>query len=488
MIGNRLGPSRVARCMVGPFACLGTALAGLFAGALLVGCPAPGPPAGEPEPTPAPAEASEAVPAVECPAAPIDVAVAPGTRSEHRDVEHWLAKLAPGQADEVLVPSEAIPGWNLRFSEVEGAWRDPFDTALAEPAVLARTLDERMSQMKARVDAGELVEGQPGSFDSALAVVATATPVDEARVVVAEASLWCAPLDTGLYKQPVDLAFDRNRCASLHPGEPVRLLRRSADEQWVYAHSGHTTGWLRSPVLTPPLPAEHLRALYSFSSTGGPHLVPLDDDLTSEGGTRLRLGTKVPVVGRDGDLRRVLVPTAEGLVEESVRLDARVHEGPLPFTRKNLWTLALAEQDTPYGWGDTGGHRDCSRLVRDAMASFGWQLGRHSAVQGQLGTRRVDVSTMSEAGKLATLRREAERGLVLLYMPGHVMLYLGEENGQHYAVSAVAEYLVPCPGGPDTVYRIARVAVTTLELGRGSERTAYVERLATLVVFGPDPG
>ncbi len=47
---------------------------------------------------------------------------------------------------------------------------------------------------------------------------------------------------------------------------------------------------------------------------------------------------------------------------------------------------------------------------------------------------------------------------------------------------------MPCAGGPDTVHRIARVAVTTLELGRGSERTAYVERLATLVVFGPGEG
>lgn len=464
--------------MLGPSARVGATLAGLLAAAWLSACPAPGPIAEEP----APAPPSEPAPAAACPTAPIEVAVAPGTRPEQRDVEHWLAKLAPGEADEVLVPAEAIPGWNARFSAVEGAYRDPFDPALADPTELVRSIGERMVLMKERVDLGELVEGEPGSFAAALARVEAATPVDEARVVVEEASLWCAPLDTGLYKLPVDPMFDRNRCASLHPGEPVRLLRRSVDGLWVYAHSGHTTGWLHAPVLTPALPPAHLRALGA-----GPQLVPLDDDLRSDGGVRLRLGTKVPVVGRDGDARRVLVPTAEGLVEDGVRLDpARVHEGPLPFTRRNVWTLALAEQDTPYGWGDTGGNRDCSRLLRDTMASFGWQLGRHSAVQGQLGTHRVDVSTMSEADKLAALRREAERGLVLLYMPGHVMLYLGEEHGQHYAVSAISEYLVPCPGGPDTVYRIARVAVTTLELGRGSERTAYVQRLATLVVFGPD--
>lgn len=481
--GNRLRSWGVGRCMLGPLARIAAAAVGLgssvLAGLLLAGCPAAGPTTGEPAPTAAAEE--EAVPAAVCPTAPIDVAVAPGTRPEHRDVEHWLAKLAPGKADEVLVPAESIPGWNVRFSEVEGAWRDPFDPALVDPAVLVRSIGERMAFMAGRVESGELVEGQPGSFAAARALADAAVAVDEARVVVEEGSLWCAPLDTGLYKLPVDPAFDRNRCASLHPGEAVRVLRRSADEAWVYVHSGHTTGWLHRPVLTPALPAEHLRALQA-----GPHLVPLDDDLRSDGGRRLRLGTKVPVVGRDGDVRRVLVPTAEGLAPDTVRLDARVHEGPLPFTRRNLWTLALAEQDTPYGWGDTGGHRDCSRLVRDTMASFGWQLGRHSAVQGQLGTRRVDVSAMNEADKLAALRREAERGAVLLYMPGHVMLYLGEENGQHYAVSAISEYLEPCAGGPDTVSRIARVAVTTLELGRGSERTAYVERLATLVVFGPD--
>jgi NlpC/P60 family/SH3 domain (SH3b1 type) len=479
--GNRPAASGVGGAMPGPSLRVGGILAGLVSGALLLGCGGPGASPVEPPPSLPAVPTEPAEPAAVCPTAPIDVSVAPGTRPEHRDVEHWLAKLAPGKADEVLVPAVAIPALNTRFAEVDGAWRDPLDPALADPVALAATIDERLAWMRERVDGGQLVEGQPGSFAAALAIAGQAAPVDELHMVVEEASLWCAPLDTGLYKVPVDPDFDRNRCASLHPGEVVRVLRHSPDAAWLYAHAGHTTGWLHAPVLTPALPAAHLLPLVQ-----GPQLVPLDDDLRSDGGHRLRLGTKVPVVGRDGDTRRVLVPTALGLVEDTVRLDARVHEGLLPFTRRNIWRLALAEQDTPYGWGDTGGHRDCSRLVRDTMASFGWELARHSAVQAELGTHRLDVSNMSETDKLAAVRDEAQRGLVLLYMPGHIMMYLGEEDGQHYAVSAISEYLEPCPGGPDTVYRIARVAVTTLELGRGSERTAYVERLATLVVFGPE--
>ncbi len=436
------------------------------------------------EPASPPARASASAPSVqapsECPAAPIDVTVAPGTRPEHRDVEHWLAKLPPGQADEVLVPPDQVDALNARFSEVEGAWRDLFDPTVHDPQLLRHQLDERMTWMKARVDDGRLVEGKPGDFAAAVAIAAQAEPTDRMHVVVEEASLWCAALSTGLYKTPVDPAFDRNRCASLHPGEVIRVTQQSPDGQWLYVHSGHTTGWLQSATLTPALPARHLEPLLRGSVVRS-----LDDDLRTEGGRRLRLGTRAPIIGRDGDARRIMVPTTDGLVEDTVHVGPQAVDGALSLTRRNLWSLALAEQDTPYGWGGTGGHRDCSRLTRDVMSSFGLELARHSGVQAKLGTRQVDVSALDEAGKHQALREWSAKGALLLYMPGHIMMYLGEEDGQHYAVSAISEYLEPCEGGPDTVYRIGRVAVTTLELGRGSERTAYIERLTTLVVFGP---
>ena len=451
--------------------------------ALLLGVACGGPADGEatsPRDGAAAEAEPETTPAVECPAEPIDVERAPGTRDEHRNVEFWLGKLAPEQADEVLVPAAAIPGLNTRFSEVEGAWHDPLDPALSDPAEIAEDLEERMAWIKGRVDDGRYVEGQPGSLAQAEQITRDAQPVDELRMVVEEASVWCVALDDGLYKKPIDLDFDRNRCASLHPGEIIRVLRRSADDSWVYVHSGHTTGWLHAPTLTPTLPGEHLSQLLE-----GPRLVPTDDDQRTEGGRRLRLGTSVPIVGRDGDTRRILVPTPTGLVEDTVTLSSGASEGALPLTRRNAWSLALSEQDTPYGWGGRAGHRDCSRLMRDVMSTFGLQLARHSGVQGKLGTDNIDVSELSEEGKKKALRAAAQRGVVLLYMPGHIMMYLGEDDGQQYAVSAISEYLVPCEGGEDTVYRPGRVAVTTLELGRGSERTAYIERLTKLVVFAP---
>jgi hypothetical protein len=200
----------------------------------------------------------------------------------------------------------------------------------------------------------------------------------------------------------------------------------------------------------------------------------------------MRIGTSLPLAGRVPEGWRVLVPSTEGLREAIVAADAPVHEGHPALTRRVLWELLFSQIDAPYGWGGRAGERDCSRYLRDAFATFGIQLARHSAVQAQLGTHNVDVSEMSEAEKLATIERWAAKGTVLLYMPGHIMLYLGRDGQHHYGISSMSEFLEPCPGGPDTVHRVDRVAVTTLDLGRESARSSFIERITRVVVFAPE--
>ena len=142
-------------------------------------------------------------------------------------------------------------------------------------------------------------------------------------------------------------------------------------------------------------------------------------------------------------------------------------------------------RDRPYGWGGYRENRDCSRLMLDLLGTFGIQMTRNSALQATMGARRVSLEGMSDGDKLETLSRLEREGLVLAYMPGHIMLYLGEDGGSHYALSSLSEYLRPCPQGGQETVRLDRVEVTTLELGRGTPRTSFVERLSTAVVFGP---
>src|SRR5690606_19405289 len=116
-----------------------------------------------------------------------------------------------------------------------------------DPALIDSELSERLAFLRERVDTGTYVEGEPGMLERAAARIALATAIEgpNLRFVAAETPLWCVPSSEGLYTTPIDRDFDRNRCASLHPGELVRALRASpADDHWIYVDAGHSVGWI----------------------------------------------------------------------------------------------------------------------------------------------------------------------------------------------------------------------------------------------------
>jgi hypothetical protein len=416
-----------------------------------------------------------------CPTDPIPSAGAPGTDDRHRDAKTWMQSAPAGAQSAVLVDPALIPALNDRFAEHPGAWRDPSHRDVGLPEAVSADIEERLRYLEDMVARGSFVEGEPGSLGIARSIAARSTAVDHQRLVLTEAQLHCVPLDTGLYKPPIDPAFDRNACSSLHPGERIRVLRRDPSGRWLHVHAGHTVGWLHDAALTPRLSRDDLDAWESATP-----LVPLRDDVTTTDGFPLRLGVTAPLLGKDDTGWRVRVPATDGLREATVPADASVAAGHPPLQRDLLLQVAFSELGQPYGWGGRAGERDCSQYLRDVFATFGIQLARHSSVQAELGTHNIDVAGKSEAEKRELIATWHERGVVLLYMTGHIMLYVGREGGQDFALSSVSEYLEPCTGGPDTVHKLDRVEVTTLELGRGSERTAFIERISRLVVFAPN--
>jgi hypothetical protein len=376
----------------------------------------------------------------------------------------------------------AIALHNHRHADLPGAWIDPRDPGVAKPELVDRSIRERLDYLQAEIVTGRLIEGAIGALGRARALVEAMTAVDHERLVVQETKLHCVPLTEGLYKPPADSAFDRNACGSLHPGERVRVLRRGGRGDWLYVHAGYAVGWIRRGALTPRLSRDQLDRLDSETFA-----VPLHDEVRTRDGHRIRLGTQVPLVETSGAWWRVWIPDAdEGLRLAEVAADG-LSAGHPSLTRRNVLEVAFSQIGAAYGWGGHQGHRDCSRYLRDLLATFGIQLGRHSGVQARQGAYSVDLEGLTEREKRAEIRRHAEQGLVLLYMPGHIMLYLGEIGGEPHAISSISEWASACPGGPDTIHRIDRVEVTTLDLGRGTERTAFLERLSRLVVFGSAP-
>jgi hypothetical protein len=83
----------------------------------------------------------------------------------------------------------------------------------------------------------------------------------------------------------------------------------------------------------------------------------------------------------------------------------------------------------------------------DLLEGFNLTMPRVSAWQADAGSYAIDLSAAeTPEQKLYYLDRAAADGIVLLYFPGHIMLYLGRsENGVPMAIHSLGEYAVPAP-------------------------------------------
>ena len=403
---------------------------------------------------------------------------APRVPSDLGAPEAWVARLTAEERKRVLLSAAEIEALNRRNLESNrAAYQDVLDPDVALPERIQAEFAERTAWLDAKLESDTYVEDSRGSYARAKARIDASQPIDELRVVAKEADIRCVPMNEGLFTLPRDVAFDRNRCSRVHVGEVLRVLKSADDGAWRYVHAGHSVGWLHQAELSPPMNADALKPFL-----GKDEHVVMTDDLT-EGDVRLRMGRRFPAVRNDDRSWTLELPTPSGMRSLRLGADAPVHEGAMPFTRANLLSLAFARLDEPYGWGGYRGGRDCSRLLLDLFSVFGLRLGRHSLVQADAGTTSVDISGLTPPEKRAALKRGADRGIVLVFMPGHIMLHLGEVDGQPFALSSISEFVTPCSGG-DQIVRLDRVAVSDYLLGQGTERRSFIERITKLTIFG----
>ena len=201
----------------------------------------------------------------------------------------------------------------------------------------------------------------------------------------------------------------------------------------------------------------------------------------------VRLGIRLPLQAEPatpGGRLRVALPTPSGLSQGWLDDNANLTRGFTALTRAAVITRALSLLGSPYGWGGVGGTRDCSRLMMDLFGGFGLLLPRNSWMQSRSGVRQLDVSTLDDQAKARAIQAAAQDAVVLLYMKGHIMLYVGQDGDHLYAMHLFSGYLRPCDGGGETMMRANRALVSSLELGRGSSRKAFIQRISTLVVLG----
>ena len=105
-----------------------------------------------------------------------------------------------------------------------------------------------------------------------------------------------------------------------------------------------------------------------------------------------------------------------------------------PYHFANLMRTLVGR---PYGWGSMYFYNDCSAELKSFLTPFGIWLPRHSSSQVTVG-KMVDMSSASPNKRLAYLMENGRKFLTIVYIGGHIVMYVGNYPNPDKSGSAMA--------------------------------------------------
>jgi len=281
------------------------------------------------------------------------------------------------------------------------------------------------------------------------------------------------PCDELVMNKPFDYEFNGLQQSSLNIAEPVAVFHKSRDGVWAFIRTRFVDGWVRMNDLAFSGREEVI------GYPGERFLVVTSASCRTESGTELRMGTKLFLLAENNGNYDFNLPFRDenGLLKyKRDTLPAEhVNDGFLEYTKANSIKTAFKLLGTAYGWGGFNGGMDCSSYLQSVFSVFGIVLPRNSSVQTAVGKKisRYDNTNRSLRIKARQIE-DWEPGITQLRFPGHIMLFLGENEGKYYAIHSVWGIT----DENNKIIRINKVSVTRLGLGVGSPNGSLIERVS----------
>ena len=425
-------------------------------------------------------------------------AVLPGVRPEMKTGGFWIGQI--DEPDRILLDEQGIEGLNrdirnrLGFAE---------DIARLPGSLDSRSLRGEFTYTLSRFrDRGPFFSRNGRQADSAfykemerqMNIAALPSP----RITIGFGLATAAtdqrrlPTSDALFAIPGDFDFDRLQNNSLDIGTPVAVLHKSLHGQWLYVKGPFSSGWVQAEkiALCPRTVLADLESTPYLTVTRAKASLYKNADLTEYHGFA-RMGTRLFAAASPAPSQTfaVLLPVrrTDGILEfKTGYLPVRdAVQGCLAYTPRHIIEQAFEMLNTPYGWGGSRGEQDCSQFLQQVFACVGIHLPRNSIAQAETGQEGVLFSENApENMRIATLLEKGQPGASILYMKGHVMLYLGTVDGRAYAIHDIWGYHAPVSRGGG-IRIISRVTVSDLSLGQGSATGSILSRLQSIRLILP---
>lgn len=400
------------------------------------------------------------------PIAAADYQLMPNVSPKMLDEGFWINKLpAPNQ---VILNDKQIAEFNR---QVIASLPDTVYDLRQYPNQLSKDKLANLIKVPKQPEDIEYVNGQPAAADYYTELAANCNKQDIAPVnavrwafTVKRVNIRTYPTNDFIADQRDDREFDNFQETAVDPAEPVVILHQSASKDWYYVQTNNYRGWLPAQDLAIAANRqqwlEYLDAKEFLTVTARRITI---GDVVFAMGARLPLtdnkkAVKLPIRGTKGELAFTLA---------AIPTESQAVAGYLPYTRANIIKQVFKLQGERYGWGGMHDSWDCSSLILDVYRSFGIKLPRNADEQELAAGRAVKFSAdrIMQIGSL-------EAGDAV-YMPGHVMMYLGEHDGRQFAIHSLGGHSTP-----QGRISVMRVVVSDLSIKNRSGKT-FLNALTT---------
>ena len=230
--------------------------------------------------------------------------------------------------------------------------------------------------------------------------------------------------------------FDNLQESVIWAGTPLYVLSLSQDRAWSLVLTPDAYfAWIKSSDLA-YISREFIEQWQTTAKKGliaitetGTNIVDNDQHFQLTG----YIGAVFPLAQQEENTTSILIPIKNEHQQAAIAIGIINKQAaslmPLVASKKHIAAIIKQLQNRPYGWGGAFFFNDCSQELKSIFTPFGIWLPRNSAQQSELSSVE-DFSKNNIDERISLLKEKGHPLMTLIYINGHVMLYVGNKEGE----------------------------------------------------------
>lgn len=225
--------------------------------------------------------------------------------------------------------------------------------------------------------------------------------------------------------------FDRWQNSLIFAYTPIIVLHSTKNKEWLLVQSSFVSGWVKADEVA------FVSKKQARETMSADFVLPMKDKIPLyHNGLFLqnaRIGMLLPIISDSRKNVKILAfkrDTNGNALNLRIDFDKK-HFVPFPldFSNENIAKMIEIIGIENYGWGGMYENRDCSSFVRDIFANVGVWLPRNSKAQVDYGKSAQGSEFIAlpkdNSEKIATILSRAKPFRTIIWLKGHIMLYIG---------------------------------------------------------------